>query len=334
MSERKITDRDYLFVTAMVEARKARMLTRERMEQMLSTGSAADAARMLNESGYLDMSEMDARGVDQTLSNRRRRIFTEMSRFVPEPAVLDVFRAKYDYHNAKVLVKAEGAGVAAENILSTAGRVEPEILNMYFHEDDIRFLPPLFGPALREAKMTLARTSNPQMADLVLDKAYYAELLAMTKPLYSPFLYDYVRFLIDTANLRTVIRTTRMGRSQKFIRSVLIDGGTVSIEHLAASVGSGDGLSGIYASTPLRKAAELGAGVLHSGSMTQFEQSCDDAATAYLQKGKLSGFGLEAVAGYLGAVEGEIMAVRMILTGLMAGIDPEELKRRLRDTYV
>jgi ABC-type uncharacterized transport system permease subunit len=33
------------------------------------------------------------------------------------------------------------------------------------------------------------------------------------------------------------------------------------------------------------------------------------------------------------AVESDITAVRMILTGLLAGIHPEQLKERLRDTY-
>jgi len=334
LPEKKITDQDYLFITAMLTARKSRMLTKERMEQLLLAGNAADAARMLSEFGYEDMSEMDAAGVDRALSTRRRKIFAELARFIPDVAVLDVFRAKYDYHNIKVLVKAEAAGVNADHILSASGRIPPKNLLAAMHEDDIRFLPPLLGPALREAKATLARTGNPQMADLAVDRAYYAELLDMTATMYSPFLHEYVRLLIDTANLRTAVRTTRLGRNRKFLRSMLIDGGNVSTERLVHSIGSGDGLSSVYAKTPLKKAAELGAGVLHGGSMTQFELRCDNAATAYLRRAKLSGFGLEAVAGYLGALEGEITAVRMVLTGLMAGFTPEELKRRLRDTYV
>ena len=45
-------------------------------------------------------------------------------------------------------------------------------------------------------------------------------------------------------------------------------------------------------------------------------------------------FGPEQVVGYLTAEEGNTMAVRMVLTGLLAGIDPERLKERLRESYV
>ena len=38
--------------------------------------------------------------------------------------------------------------------------------------------------------------------------------------------------------------------------------------------------------------------------------------------------------GYLTAEEGNTMAVRMVLTGLLAGIAPERLKERLRESYV
>ena len=41
---------------------------------------------------------------------------------------------------------------------------------------------------------------------------------------------------------------------------------------------------------------------------------------------------LAAVA-YLAAVEGEITAVRMILTGKLSGIEPETIRERLRDLY-
>jgi len=40
------------------------------------------------------------------------------------------------------------------------------------------------------------------------------------------------------------------------------------------------------------------------------------------------------VVGYLAAEENAITTVRMILTGLLSGIDPDRLKERLRDTYV
>ena len=54
---------------------------------------------------------------------------------------------------------------------------------------------------------------------------------------------------------------------------------------------------------------------------------------AYLRAAKLVSYGPEAVAAYLAAVEGEITAVRMILTGRLSGAAPEAIRERLRDLY-
>jgi vacuolar-type H+-ATPase subunit C/Vma6 len=45
-------------------------------------------------------------------------------------------------------------------------------------------------------------------------------------------------------------------------------------------------------------------------------------------------FGPELVVWYLTVEETNIINVRMILSGLREGIDPERLRERLRETYV
>ncbi|MBO5556620.1 MAG: V-type ATPase subunit, partial [Oscillospiraceae bacterium] len=83
----------------------------------------------------------------------------------------------------------------------------------------------------------------------------------------------------------------------------------------------------------LAKAAALGAEAVGGGSMTAFELACDNAVNDYLRDAKLIGFGPEPLVAYLAAVEGEITAIRMILTGRLAGIEPQVIRERLRDLY-
>ena len=104
MSEKKISDREYLYLSAMLKAREANMLTRDKLERMLSAGSFDDAAKLLTESGWPDMSGQTAAGVDKLLSARREEIFAEMERTIPEREVVAVFRTRYDYHNAKAII--------------------------------------------------------------------------------------------------------------------------------------------------------------------------------------------------------------------------------------
>ncbi len=331
---KKISDREYLYMSAMLKAREAEMLTRDKLERMLSAGSFNDAAKLLQESGWPDMSGLNAAGVDKALSQRRAEIYAELERTVPEPAILEIFRAKYDYHNAKAIVKGEGAAVSAEHILSRAGRIEPEKLEAAFHEDDFRYIPEKLGTAMAEAKGLLARTDNPQAADFVLDKAYFAEILALAKTITSPFALAYVRTLIDSANLRTCVRCVRMGKDPDFMRDALIDGGAVPMDFAVRGSVTADELNELFGSTVFSQAAALGGTALEGGPITLFERECDNAVNRFLDTARRTGFGSEVVVGYLAAEENAITTVRMILTGLLSGIDPERLKERLRDTYV
>lgn len=55
--------------------------------------------------------------------------------------------------------------------------------------------------------------------------------------------------------------------------------------------------------------------------------------TAYLTGARLVAYGEAPVIAYLAAVEGEVTALRMILTGLLAGLPAETIRERLRDLY-
>ena len=330
----KIMDRDYLFLTSLLRAREANMLTGERLEQMLAAGSFAEAAKLLAEAGWPDLSELDRSSVDAALTERREAIFAELARLAPLAEVVDLFRVRYDYHNAKTIIKGEGAGVEAGHLVSGAGRVSRERLEQAFTENDYRFVPSVLGQAMREAKSILARTGNPQLADFILDRACYAEMRSAADALDCRFAADYVTLLIDGANLRTGVRCARMQKDQEFVKSALIPGGSVSVERLAQAVSTGEGITGLFATNAYKTAATLGSEAIHGGRMTAFELECDNTVNRYLSDARRMSFGSEAAVGYLAAEESNITAVRMVLTGLLAGIDPARLKERLRDSYV
>jgi V/A-type H+-transporting ATPase subunit C len=328
----RVKDTEYLFLSATLRAREANMLSRDRMDRMLSAQTFAESAKILTDCGYEDMSHMDAKGIDAVLEKRRESIFGEIARMAPQRQLVDAFRLKYDYHNAKVIVKAEGAGVDGAHLLSHSGSVDPDALREAYEADDFRFLPARIGQAMAAAKSTLARSGNPQLADLELDAVYFEEMRAVATQAGSPFLAGYVRALIDSANLRTAVRTVRMGRDQDFLMTALIPGGDADTSRLAqVATAGGDGLTAIYTAGWFKDAAALGAEAMKGGSMTAFELKCDNAVTAYLASAKLVPFGQESAVEYLALVENEITAVRMILTGKLAGISPDVIRERLRD---
>ena len=99
-------DTDYLFISAYLRAKEPQLLTEEKAVRMLSS-SVQEAARTLEGCGYADVLTI---GLDKALNDRRAAVFSEVEALAPKDGVVALFRMRYDYHNAKTIVKAEAMG--------------------------------------------------------------------------------------------------------------------------------------------------------------------------------------------------------------------------------
>lgn len=317
-----VRDTDYLAVSARLHAMENRLLTPERAERLIEAADEAEARKLLAECGYEETLPLE-----QALRQRRESLFRELSTAVPEPRLLDLFRLKYDYHNIKAILKAERRGISPEGLLLSGGRYEPSLLQKEWQQEHRLSVSDTARHAAEQAAARL-RQDDPQGADMILDTACYAELRALAGQMKSPFLQGYVRQLIDAANLRTAVRAARSG-SGEVLPQALLEGGSVSPHTLAAADPAK--LTELYGTGAFAKAAALGAAAVSGGTLTDFEKACDEAADAYLATARRTPFGEETVLCYLAAVENEITAIRIIMTGRRAGLPPEVIRSRLRN---
>ena len=65
-----------------------------------------------------------------------------------------------------------------------------------------------------------------------------------------------------------------------------------------------------------------------------FEKLCDNAVIHYIQDARFVSFGEAPVIAYLAAKEAEIVAIRIIMTGRLAGLPTDVIRERLREAYV
>ena len=202
----------------------------------------------------------------------------------------------------------------------------------YAESGNWQFLPKEMADAAKEAADVLAETGNPQRSDFILDRAYFAQLRRLAQESRCAYLQEYIRAMIDAANLRSLVRTERLRTDPGFLRQVLFDGGSVSVDTIVAHAGNGP--AALYRATPFRAAAEAGEEAVKGGSLTAFERACDNAVLLSVGKARSIPFGVEVVLGYLAAKESEWTAVRIIMSGRMAGMTADAIRERLRDQYV
>ena len=330
---KKMKENDFLSISARVRVLETRLLTAERMERMIEAKDVNDAAKVLGECGYPDLPEVTNSALDAMLAQAQAALFEDMGKAVGNPALIDVFRCKYDYHNAKTLVKAEALKLDQDRLLLGGGRYAPAALAENYRREDLRSYADTFREAVGQAREVLGSSGDPQQADFILDRAYFKELAALAKESGSEFLKGYVTALIDGANLRAAVRAARLDKAGEFLRSVLVEGGSVSPEDIARVKGAE--LGRVFKGTSFAAAAEAGAAlaVPNGGPLTDFERLCDDAVMAYLTRARLIPFGEQPVVAYLYAREAEATAIRIILTGRMADIDGGTIRQRLRRAY-
>ena len=330
---KKLKDTEYLFISTYLHSRERDLLTAARMERMIEAPTVEEAAKVLQEIGYGEFPSVTEQALSAALAQEQEKLFQDLYRFVPDKAVVDVFKVKYDYHNLKTLLKAQAMKLDASRLLLDAGRVSAADMSRAVTEGDYGALPEALRRAAAEASEALSATGDPQISDFVLDRAYYGEMLAAAKATGSDFLTRYVQATIDAANLRSAVRTLRMKKGADLLKKVLVPGGTIQPETVQAAALAGS-LEELYRPTELRAAAELGAEAARGGSLTAFEKACDDAVTSVAAKAKSVPFGVEAVVSFLAAKEIEFTAVRIIMSSRMAGIGGDVIRERLRAAYV
>lgn len=324
-------DTEYLTLSAWIRTQENRLLTRERRDRMVEC-SDEEWIKLFTECGYPEPAELTIPAVNEALSKARAAAFEEIKKQSPQKEIVEVLQIKYDYHNAKAILKAASLGEDPRHLLAPGGRYPAETLPEDFGRGKSDLWSEAFTRAVAQARAALEETRDPQKCDLILDRACYAEMTAAAEKSDSSFLKGYVELSIDAVNLRSAVRCARMGLDGELLREALLPGGTVAPKDIL----KGEPLSRLFSRTALAAAAQLGEekSAPGAGALSEFERACDNALNGYLASAKRIPFGEQPVVGYLCARESEATAIRTILSGRKAGLSPEAIRERLRESYV
>lgn len=326
-------DTDYLALSMRVHAMEKRLLTRERMERMIEARDLSECAKVLAECGYGEMREVTSSNLESVLAKSQAELFEDLSGSIDNPAMLDMFRCKHDYHNAKVLVKSEALGQNYDRLLVGGGRFDPKKLVEDYRAGALENYPKTFQDGIAHAKESLGTSGDPQLADFILDRAFFSELIELAAASNSAFLEGYAKLAIDAANLKSAVRAARLDKGPQFLNQVLVPGGNVSAQSLETC--RGENIGNLYRATLLEEAAALGATLAAPGAgpLTEFERLCDNAMMDYLAGGRVIPFGEQPILGYVYAKQAEMTAIRTIIAGRMMNLPGDTIRQRLRRTY-
>lgn len=251
-------------------------------------------------SSYLQakMAHMDDRKPDKAAA------FGEIQGMAPDPQIVDFFRLKYDYHNAKVYLKSVAAGTVNEHLYVPLGRCTPAALTEACRTEDYRSLPKTFADAVRGASDVLGRTADPRLADFLLDKAYIREMRETAENTGSAFLKGYAALFADALNLRAVVRMLKSAVRPEQLPGVLTDCGSVAVSRILSAYPDAAAVLSLYRSTGLSPALAEAEKAAAGQGFSAFEKAVQAALDGYMDSAKTACFGENVLIRYLYQMEG------------------------------
>ncbi|MDD6212420.1 MAG: V-type ATP synthase subunit C [Clostridiales bacterium] len=327
---------NYVFACARVRSNERNLLNKEKLGIMVEARTLEDACKVLQDAQYGNEGEViQPTTYENTLVRESDKLYAFLHSLAPDAGEFKIFAYPFDYHNIKVLLKAEALEMDGTGMLMSGGTVAPSAMSAIIRERNLMALTSHMKRAVEESLDTLARTRDPQVVDLICDRECYADIVEIAEKSGNRFVLGYVRLLIDTINLKTFVRCRKMGQNWNFFSGVFLAGGNISDK---VFIGGYDEPIQQFAvrltATALAQAAEEGGvSIKENGSFTSIEKLCDDALIRYVKDAKYISFGIEPLIGYAVAKQMEIKSVRIILAGKTAGIPTALIRERLRETY-
>ena len=327
MGIRKNKETDYLFASARVRVAENRLIGSDKTESAINAKDETEIESLIDSIGGVG-------GVSDKLSTYIGRAYSFIAEISPNENIASFLCYGYDCNNIKSALKCHFRETDCSEMLFSFGTVSVDKILAMPKELDFSALPKNMSEAASQAFDAYAKTGDPQLIDIILDKACYADMLDVAKEC-DDFAYDLVKTKIDITNIMMCVRIIRMGggfSERDVLHRSLISGGYLDEKALYESKTENE-LSAMLSSSGY---SPLSAFLTDDGtiSLAEIERICDDIYMKKVKTAKSMPFGAPLLCAYLVAVEYEVKNLRIILAGKRAGLSGEKIRERVRLSYV
>lgn len=312
----------YPYAVGRIRAIENNLLTNQELNQMAEEKSMEKIYATLQEHGYAIEEIEDKQNFGTMLEKETQKLYQFMQELAQNEAFIDLFLCKNDYHNIKTILKGMLSNKPYEKYLSNGGRMAKEELIEILENKRYEALTPQMEQAIKQAN------DQVEKVDILLDKASFEEMKQIAKSSKNEFLIQYVTMLCDLTNIRMFLRVIEQGYKEEQFEEAYLNVGSISKKVFRQAFNTDEPLTVLEQTdyTELIKQIEL--------QRQALGKLCDNAMMEYVGVAKYKALTIEPLVAYVYAKETEIKNIRIILTGKINQIEPQNIKERLRDSYV
>ncbi len=329
--KKKMKDTDFVTISTRIKSRELSLLDTMTADKLIEAESHDEVVKILTDKGY-DTTDAKGAGFLREIIARDRSSVAELVGDAGQ-GLFDLFLYPSDYLNIKIVLKNEMRDEPA-NILVSGGSIDAPSLKAAVEARSFDDMTENMKKGIEEAVELSQETANPQFIDIVLDRYCYLDMVEAAQRIGNDYLTGYVKAMIDVANVKSLLRLRRMGKSFDFSSRVFFEGGNTPPErYQEAFPMNDDDMPNVLgkASDLCKKALEAMQG--GQGGMAAFELYCDNYLMEYVKKAKYIAFGAEVPTAFLLAKETEYKVLNIIMAGRAAKLEGDTIRERVRALY-
>lgn len=328
------SETEYAFISAKVRSLENGLVTRDQFVRMAMAEDTSAAIAVLRESGIVMKNGASATSREDVLLSVLKDGLDAVKSGLPDPAVLGVLEYPYDCSNIKSAIKCGFRGIDPAPLLFNVGSIDPDAVVSCVKNRDFSLLPRNMALGAEEAVRTFGKTGNPQVIDLILDKACFLDIAECAKTSRIPFIVRYCEAKADLTNFMICLRVLRMHCGEYggiLLNDAVVAGGRIVAEAFRTAYTNGEeALFDLVGAKYTYLTERCAAGC----ELELAERVCDNYCLNLAKAGKKATMGIEVPFAYILALENEVKNVRIILAGKDANLAGDTITERLRDCYV
>lgn len=310
---------------------EAGLLSPHRLVRLLEA-DFEEALRILEEvdvGSYLAGAKTAAE-VDAGLLRYLRDVYRYLGEILPRGSyLLEYFLCKYDFHNLKVLLKAEMGG-GEKGLLPEVGKLDVDLLRKGIAQPSS--LP---SPYRELVEGVAGKTLSPEDLEALCDRYFLRHRLQLAKMEGNPLLIKFTTLSIDLANLKALVRAKFVDKEPSFLEGVLVEGGEIKPSELLRLYHEPwETMIKRLESMPYsRELLRLLEAYEDRRRLTDFDRRADDLLMELAARARRISVGVEPIFAYVRARENEVTVLRVLLMGKLHNLSPEEIEKVLRRLY-
>lgn len=323
-----LNELEYTYAVARIRALEISLLTQASVEQLMTCKDEQQCLQFLTEKGWGDAS--GGQSAEEMLKREEEKIWEVIFEIAPDKSVFDVLSYPKLFHNAKAAVKMVCTDSGQRTVFYEDCAVTGEAMMQIIRNKEFAKLPDFMAAQVEEAYETLLHTGDGQLCDVILDRAALDAIRQAGERAQDAIIREYAESTVAVADIRIAVRCQKTGKSPEFMRRAMAPCRTLNTEALIrAAAGGMDALTEYLLGTSYAGGAEA-----LRESWSAFDRWCDSRMMEIMRPQKYQTFSVGPLVAYILARENEIKTVRIILTGKQNGFSEEEIRERIRETYV